>query len=250
MRPIKATGLAIGLGMVDCMIARQPRVSMSHKKFRLRGFPARAEDGGRPPFTFAHASQLRIMNTGGLILRQVKYWSNGWILMWRLACDCSTSLLPCLDKALACLLLRSRLQLHPPYNEQQHHLTASAKMHADCLPGASVTVRVDGMPLTEYATENSDMSATTFIEAIAGAEFDVTLSWSDHFAYRDPADRIRFCVYVDGEWVRTPILSTRRGLPCECTVVGPQDTRNGVTTFKRLIFAEHASSRWQTLSYR
>ena len=115
-------------------------------------------------------------------------------------------------------------------------------MHADCLPGAAVTVRVSGVPLTEHSTENSDMSATTFVEAVAGAEFDVTLNLSQHFAYRDPADMIDFSVYVDGSWVQGPLLKHFHN---DSIVEGPEETRNGVTTLKRLTFAQHASSRQQ-----
>jgi hypothetical protein len=116
-------------------------------------------------------------------------------------------------------------------------------MHADCLPGATVTVRVNGTPLTEHATENGDLSATTFVEAVAGAEFDVALNWDNNFAYRNAADRIRFTVYVDGEWVQTPIVSTHAVFASESIVAGPEETRNGMTTIKRLTFAQHASSR-------
>lgn len=115
-------------------------------------------------------------------------------------------------------------------------------MHAGCLPGADVTVRVNGEPLTEYATENGDLSATTFVEAIAGAEFNVTLKWSEYSADQTPADRIAFSVFVDGEWIRTPVVSTH-GWRDECTVNGPQEIRNGLTTTKCLTFAQHDSSR-------
>jgi hypothetical protein len=117
-------------------------------------------------------------------------------------------------------------------------------MHADCLPNAAVTVRVNGTLLTEHATENDHLSATTFVEAVAGAEFDVALTWNDNFAYRVPTDRIRCSVYIDGQWVQTPIVSTQ--FPFYQRIVeGPQQTINGVTTLKRLTFAQHASSRQQ-----
>ena len=117
-------------------------------------------------------------------------------------------------------------------------------MRADCLPGAAVTVRVNCQPLAEYATENGDLTATTFIEAIPGAEFDIALNLSHGFAYRDPADRLRFCVSVDGEFVRCHILSTHLQYLSEHLVEGPEETRNGVTTLKRLTFAQHASSMY------
>lgn len=115
-------------------------------------------------------------------------------------------------------------------------------MLADCLPGAAVTVRVNREPLAEHATENDAMSATTFVEAIPGAEFEVFLNFSQPFAYLSRADRIRFSVYVDGEWVRTPIVCADLLHFNEHIVEGPQETKNGVTTTKRLTFAQHASS--------
>lgn len=146
-------------------------------------------------------------------------------------------------KAPACLLLRSRSQPRPSHtttNATNHF--ASFKMIADCLPGARVTVRVNGQALTEHATENNEMSANTFVEAVAGAEFEVVLNLSPPFAYRNAADRIRCTVTVDGQWVRTPIIITHVLQDIETIVEGPQETRNGVTTFRRLSFAQHASS--------
>jgi hypothetical protein len=116
-------------------------------------------------------------------------------------------------------------------------------MHADCLPGATVTVCVNGEPLTEHATENSDLSATTFVEAVSGSEFEIALKLGHAFTYRDPADRINFCVSVDGEWVRTLILTTHMNNVSRYVIEGPLETQNGVTTLKRLTFAEHASCR-------
>ena len=82
-------------------------------------------------------------------------------------------------------------------------------MRADCLPGAAVTVRVNCQPLAEYATENGDLTATTFIEAIPGAEFDIALNLSHGFAYRDPADRL-------GSW--SPLMgNTSNVLSSLCT---------------------------------
>jgi hypothetical protein len=115
-------------------------------------------------------------------------------------------------------------------------------MHADCLPGAAVTVRVNGIPLIEHATENGDLSATTFVEAVAGAEFDIALNLNQHFAYRNPADSIQFSVYVDGAWVQSYLLRHHEN---QSVVQGPENTRNGMTTCKHLTFAQHASSKQQ-----
>ncbi|GAB7327866.1 hypothetical protein MBLNU13_g11655t1 [Cladosporium sp. NU13] len=112
-------------------------------------------------------------------------------------------------------------------------------MYADCLPGASVTVRVSGLPLIEHATEHSDMSATTFVEAVAGAEFDVALKLNQHFAYSNPANEIQFSVYVDGAFVQSFLL---RHNDNKCVIHGPEETRKGVTTIKHLTFAQHAST--------
>jgi hypothetical protein len=136
-------------------------------------------------------------------------------------------------------------QRHNNQHRHDPHHIAFSNMLADCLPGAKVTVRVNGTPLTEHATENGVLTATTFVEAIAGAEFDVALNWRDHSTYRDPEDRIRFCVHVDGEWVRAPIITAHSPFFRNKIVEGPQETRNGVTTVKRLTFAQHASSRQQ-----
>ena len=113
-------------------------------------------------------------------------------------------------------------------------------MYADCLPGASVTVRVNGVPLIEHATEHSDMSATTFVEAVAGAEFDVALDLDHHFEYRRPTDEIQFAVYVDGAFVQSFLL---KHIHYHTFVQGPEETQDSVNTLKYLTFAQHASSK-------
>ena len=166
-----------------------------------------------------------------------------------LAFGCQKSLLPCAVEKLPLAFLALDFNLTHQNTASNHCNTykihpqrAIPTMYADCLPGASVTVRVNGVPLTEHATENSDLSATTFVEAVAGAEFDVSLDWDDHFAYRNPADRIKFTVYVDGKWIRSLVLPMHLRSMKNPIVEGPYETNNGVTTVKRLTFAQHASS--------
>lgn len=114
-------------------------------------------------------------------------------------------------------------------------------MYADCLPGAQVTVRVNGQALTEHATENGQLNATTFVEAVPGAQFTVNLDLEAAFAYRDPRDRLEFGLWVDGQWIRSAIVASH-SLPCSHMSVGLMETKSGVSTLKRLSFAEHTSS--------
>jgi hypothetical protein len=118
-------------------------------------------------------------------------------------------------------------------------------MRAGCLPHANVTVRVNNEDVAEHGTEASSahdaMTATSFVEAVPGAEFAVHLRLEAEFAYRNPRDRISFCVYVDGKWVRDLII-TSHTLPWTAVIKGLVETKSGITTLKSLSFAEHTSS--------
>jgi hypothetical protein len=125
-------------------------------------------------------------------------------------------------------------------------------MRADCLPHANVTVRVAGEALTEHHTENFSaddaMTATSFVEAVPGARFTVDLNLEPGFAYRNHKDRISFLVYVDGQWVKDSII-TSHVLPHSVAINGLLETLSGVSTLKRLSFAEHTSSKSRCHSF-
>lgn len=123
-----------------------------------------------------------------------------------------------------------------PYNIHSHRATPT--MYADCLPGASVKVRVNGMPLTEHATENGDLSATTFVEAIAGANFAVILHLEDTFTYRQPADRIKFEVFLDGERAGALVVDPASILHATAVIDYIYETSGGRTTRRKFLFAE------------
>jgi hypothetical protein len=115
-------------------------------------------------------------------------------------------------------------------------------MRADCLPHASVFVRVNNEPLPEHHAEDAsaddNMTATSFIEAVPGAQFTVYLLLDAAFAYRNPKDKLSFKVLIDGERVKESIVSTH-ALPIAAETDGQIEVNYGITTLKRLTFAEH-----------
>lgn len=116
-------------------------------------------------------------------------------------------------------------------------------MRADCLPHANVVVRVNGEALDEHQTENDALTTTTFIESIPGAQFWVELKLEAEFAYRDPNDKLRFTVHVDGENVRSKMFHTHYSPELIHINEGAVATLNGVSTLRRYTFAEHASCK-------
>lgn len=115
-------------------------------------------------------------------------------------------------------------------------------MYADCLPGARVTVSVDGQEAVEYETENEPLKATTFIEAIPGASFAVILDIEENFAYRDPRDQLQFKVKLDGQPVRSKIIHGQHLR--QYKVDGTVEKIEGVDTFRTFEFAEHETSMY------
>lgn len=116
-------------------------------------------------------------------------------------------------------------------------------MRADGLPHADVVVRVNGEALTEHQTENEALTATTFIEAIPGAHFWVELKLEAGFAYRDPNDKLRFTVHVDGECARSSMFHTHYSPESIHINEGAVATLDGVSTLRRYTFAAHASCK-------
>lgn len=112
-------------------------------------------------------------------------------------------------------------------------------MRADCLPFASVTVRVNGRDLQELQTEGvSDddaMTATAYIEAVDGAEFDVFLNVERGFAYK--SDHLDFEVKVDGARVVGKVVPLK-GAVHQSSVNGTIESEGGqFATLKKLKFA-------------
>lgn len=125
-------------------------------------------------------------------------------------------------------------------------------MHADCLPHASVSIKVNHEALTEYNTENTSAdnatTATTFVEATPGANFTVHLQLGAAFAYRGRGDCITFRVYGDGEYVGGVVVETSL-MPTKAYVDGLVEVRAGVSTLRKLSFAEHTSSMFASLDF-
>ena len=141
---------------------------------------------------------------------------------------------------------------HPPtqHNASDHTNTysihsnnATRIMYADCLPGARVTVSVAGEEAVEYETENEPLKATTFIEATPGARFAVVLELGEKFSCRDVQDSIEFRVKLDGQTVRSKVISARTHRPWK--VDGTVDNVDGVNMLRTFEFAEHETSMYR-----
>ena len=118
-------------------------------------------------------------------------------------------------------------------------------MRIDCLPGVSVTIRVDGRDLLEYNTDEVDEDDNTvssaFVEALPGANFSVELILGKTFPYK--RNDLSFDVHLDGAWARGLVLdldNNKNGQPGTINGVVTED-RNG-STMKIFVFAEHKTS--------
>lgn len=115
-------------------------------------------------------------------------------------------------------------------------------MYADCLPGARVTVSIAGEEAVEYETENEPLRATSFIEAITGANFAIVLDIERDFAYRNPQDFIEFKISLDGQGANSSLVRTHRQHVVQCRVDGVTFKTGNVMMLKMFQFAEHAFS--------
>lgn len=119
-------------------------------------------------------------------------------------------------------------------------------MRADCLPFASVSVRVNGEVLHEYQTEGTSadeaMTATAYIESVDGAEFDVSLLVQTAFAYK--SDCLEFIIHIDGKWMAGQVvhLNGKRKLGAVDGATCPAE--NGRATFRKFRFAAHDMSEF------
>ena len=127
----------------------------------------------------------------------------------------------------------------------------------DCLPGIEVTVWADGETLEEYDAENDIVThedpvaaahqqshtVTKYIESTTGQVFLVKVSVKAPYKLDCPNVSFRLC--VDGQWVRSPLMTTASYARREwCDLIeGPVEmthSRGEVTIMK---FAEIHSSR-------
>lgn len=118
-------------------------------------------------------------------------------------------------------------------------------MYADCLPQATVTIKVNNVALPEYHTENASesdaMTATTFVESTPGTKFEIHLRLDAGFAYRARGESICFSAYADGEHVGSNVVDLTH-LPITSYIEGLMETKAGISTLRKLSFAEHTSS--------
>lgn len=121
-------------------------------------------------------------------------------------------------------------------------------MRADCLPFASIVVRVNGQDVQEYQTEQTSAdnvkTAVTYIEAVDGAAFGLHLILERGFAYT--VDHLIMQVSLDGKWVTGRFVELQRlKYRREClNVTNVHETVNGVTTARDFLFATHQTSKY------
>ncbi|KAL1583153.1 hypothetical protein WHR41_07916 [Cladosporium halotolerans] len=119
-------------------------------------------------------------------------------------------------------------------------------MRADCLPFASIVVRVNGQDVQEHQTEPTSAdnvkTAVTYIEAVDGAAFGLHLILERGFAYT--VDHLIMQVSLDGKWVTGRFVELQRlkyGREC-LNVTNVHETVNGVTTARDFLFATHQTT--------
>jgi hypothetical protein len=75
-------------------------------------------------------------------------------------------------------------------------------MRIDRLPKASVAIHVNGSALHEHMAESEhQMIATSYVEAVSGAEFSVVLKLEPRFRLRDKSQVLVCAISLDGQEV-------------------------------------------------
>ncbi|KAH6662362.1 hypothetical protein B0J14DRAFT_288142 [Halenospora varia] len=122
----------------------------------------------------------------------------------------------------------------------------------DLIPGVTVEVLVDDVPLQEYADDElaaevrpfgevrPTRTASKYIEAITGKEVQIRISVSDE--YKQDCPTLNYIALVDGEQVSNRLL-TKDALAClgshSSAVREARSTdRFGVSTLQPFIFSE------------
>ena len=113
-------------------------------------------------------------------------------------------------------------------------------MRANCLPHASVSVIVNDEALRELRTRILDDGATTFIETVDGAAFEVELELEEDFAYS--TGQLDFELYLDGKWVGGLLVDLRHGAQSKRMHDFYEDSSAG-RGLRNFMFAHHNTSR-------
>lgn len=116
-------------------------------------------------------------------------------------------------------------------------------MRAGGLPGLKLSLSVDGSNLHEHQTEIQDsdiaLTATTYVEAVAGAAFVINIALEPGFKYR--RDQLKLVVYLDGSRIRHKFVNLGRGSKI-VKIEKINETVGGQRTIRRFLFAEHQTS--------
>ena len=113
-------------------------------------------------------------------------------------------------------------------------------MRANCLPHASVSVIVNEGALRELRTRILGDGATTFIETVDGAAFEVELELEEDFAHS--TGQLDFELYLDGKWVGGLLVDLRHGAQSERMHDFYEDSSAG-RGLRNFMFAHHNTSR-------
>jgi len=119
-------------------------------------------------------------------------------------------------------------------------------MRAEGVPGANVSLSVNGSALHEHEVEpenpdpNNAVTALVYVEAVAGAAFAVNITTDSAFRYRNGDLQIK--IYLDGARVRSKVMELSNGVQ-SATVDRLYETNGGQNTSRRFLFAEHQTSK-------
>lgn len=91
------------------------------------------------------------------------------------------------------------------------------------------------------------MTATSYVESVSGAEFSVVLKLERHFAHQ--GKRVLVCaIFLDGQVVTSHLLNKKYLSQGTTKWDNALDDVDGVSRFRKLIFVQHASSKYITRS--
>jgi hypothetical protein len=119
------------------------------------------------------------------------------------------------------------------------------------LPGVEIHLGVNGRSLIEYPDDEYDArglaAVSTYVESIAGQQFQVRLSVSPSFEFPE-CGAIKFAISIDSEIVREPVMREEEYSPkklwtANFSGVKQPDLSTGTVALNKFTFSKVSTSK-------
>jgi hypothetical protein len=124
----------------------------------------------------------------------------------------------------------------------------------DELPGVEIHIGVNGQSLIEYPDDDYDArglaTVSTYVESIAGQQFQVRLSVAPPFEFPD-CSAIKFEISINSEIVREPVMQKeeyhlKKRWAANFSGVPQPDLSTGLVILNKFTFSTVATSKYYT----